>query len=235
MNAVKRAVEVEPNYIVTFYGDRLEKPYPRTALDPGTEPVYQRYLEWVTSLRIPLEPNPVASREAYFCAVDGDYRLAYFDLDRKEILARRRPHPADLRFNRYAWNKKPSICTVAGIKSELERALDPLSKGRAEMPAADQIEDRTPDVTTEIIEAPKRKGYITPKDRQLLRIVRWQQYRGLTHEQIARRMGLSTAKVQRMSAEIDQLIDHDVCPEPSTILADSPAFRLKPSILGRRH
>lgn len=73
-----------------------------------------------------------------------------------------------------------------------------------EMPAEDVMADRKWDVTTEFIAATRRRGYITPRDRELLELQRWRD-KGLTQEEIGRRMNLSTAQVQRRCAEIKQM------------------------------
>ena len=153
--------------------------------------------------------------EAYARIIQEQSQLAYLDslANRDEILKRRCPaSKADLKYSKYAWGKRAPIRTAAAFRKEgLVRMSGAIGDDGEEMPVDDVLYDVHPEVTTLIVEATKRKGYITPHDRELLEVERWRSH-GLTQAEIAKRMSKSESQIQRLCAEIKRMtaIRHEV-------------------------
>ncbi len=151
--------------------------------------------------------KPVWTSEIYSRIIQEKAELAYVDslVNRSEILRRRVPQRGDLKFDRYSWGMKSPIRTAAGFKKgglvPMQGAEITEGDEKTQIPTDDNYADVEIDVTREIIAATKRKGYSTPRDRELIEIMRWRQ-RGLTQAEISKRMELSPEQVQRRCGEI---------------------------------
>ncbi len=143
------------------------------------------------------ERRPAWTTEAYARITQHEAEVAYIDclVNREGISKRRPPRDSDLSFNKFCWNMKSPVRTERESKRE----------GFVSLTSA--LENTTVDpfgieITTAIIQAAQRRGYIKPVDRELLAIARRLQ-KGQTQREIARQMGL-TERAGSVTSEEDQ-------------------------------